>query len=369
MNRVTDQGIWIEADVPLTGTTDWPVPLRLMRAVSEGEPANLGRVSPRLASNLETIRDIYVAWTGLSQVPLAFDVSSDATASGSGVSLFFSGGVDSYYSLIKHREEVESLILVHGFDVPLADAKTFALVEAQALEGVRLFGKRLIVVRTNMRWERPSDPPLTNLNWEWPHVPCGWFMGHGAGMAAVAHALAPNHGKVYIASSYSYSELHPWGSHPLLDPLWSSDAVQIVHDGGETRMDKLQTVARHPEVLARLRVCGESLGDNNCGICEKCIRTMLGLRAIGLDRCSAFPDTLTPQLARQQTLNSDNVLYWRELLTAGLSPAFHTAVKSAIHSYDAALPPRTGKWKREVKRWLYAARYASKGLMSPIDPA
>jgi hypothetical protein len=266
MNRVTDQGIWIEADVPLIGTTDWTAPLRLLRAVSEGEPANLGRVSSRLASNLETIRDIYVAWTRLSQIPLSFEVSSEAVAASDGVSLFFSGGLDSHYSLIKHRDEVENLILVHGFDVPLADTETFALAEAQAREGARLFGKRLIVVRTNMRWERPSDPPLTNLRWEWPHSPCGWFMGHGAGMAAVAHALAPNHGKVYIASSDSYADLRPWGSHPLLDPLWSSDAVKIVHDGGETRMDKLRAVARHPEVLPRLRVCIENLGNYNCGM-------------------------------------------------------------------------------------------------------
>lgn len=367
MNRVTDQGIWIEADVPLTGTTDWPVPLRLLRAVSEGEFASLGRVSPRLASSLETIRDIYVAWTGLSQIPLSFEVSSDAVASSGGVSLFFSGGVDSYYSLIKHRDEVENLILVHGFDVPSADAKTFAQAEAQASEGARLFGKRLIVVRTNMRWERPSDPPLTNLSWECPHVPCGWMMMHGAAMAAVAHALSPNHGKVYIASSHSYADLHSWGSHPLLDPLWSSDTVQIVHDSGETRIDKLRAVSQYSDALARVRVCIESFGDKNCGVCEKCIRTMLGLRALGVDRCSAFPDTLTPQLARQQTLNSDNVLHWRELLSAGLPPAFHAAVQSAIHSYDAELPPRTGKWKREVKRWLYAARYAGKALMSPID--
>jgi hypothetical protein len=192
-------------------------------------------------------------------------------------------------------------------------------------------------------------------------------MYHGAALAAIALALAPNHGLVYIASTYSYADLHPWGSHPLLDPLWSTEAVQIVHDGGETRVDKLRLLVQYPDVLARVRVCWENLGNYNCGLCEKCVRTMLGLRALGVDHCAAFPDTLTPELVSQQKLNNDSALYWRELLCPDLPPALYAAVQSAIHSCEAGLPPRTGKWKREVKRWLYAARHAGRVLMSPID--
>jgi hypothetical protein len=355
MSRVTDQGIWIEADVSLANTTEWFIPLRMLRAVADGKPADLGSVSPLLASHLETIRDIYAAWVdGGHMVPLNFELSSDVPAPGKSVSLFFSGGVDSFYSLIKHRDEVENLVLVHGFDIPLADTGAFALAEAQARDAARILGKRLIVVKTNLHWEQPS-------------VPGGWGMYHGAALAAVAHALAPNHSKAYIASSYSYADLHSWGSHPLLDPLWSTEAVQIVHDGGETRMDKLRLLVQYPEALSRLRVCWENLGNYNCGYCEKCIRTMLGLRALGIDHCAAFPGTLTPELVRQQELSHDSALFWRELLFAGLPPALHAAVQSAIHSYDAGLPPHTGKCKREVKRWLYAMRNAGRTLISPVD--
>jgi 7-cyano-7-deazaguanine synthase in queuosine biosynthesis len=355
MNRLTDQGIWIESDVPLADTPQWSIPLRLVKAVADGEAANLGSVSPLLASNLETIRDIYAAWIdGGHQIPLAFELSPDVSAPSNDISLFFSGGADSFYSLIKHRNEVKNLVLVHGFDVPLADTKTFELTETQARNAARLFGKRLIVVRTNLHWEQPS-------------VPGGWGMYHGAALAAIAHALAPNHGKMYIASSYSYAELHSWGSHPLLDPLWSTEAVQIVHDGGETRMDKLRVLVQYPEVLARLRVCWENPGNYNCGLCEKCVRTMLGLRALGVDRCAAFPDTLTPELVRQQKLNHDSVLFWRELLCSSLPPALHAGVQSAIHSYDAGLPPRSGKLKREINRLRFALLHAMSALISPID--
>ena len=246
------------------------------------------------------------------------------------------------------------MVLVHGFDVPLADREAFARVEAQASDVARFFNKRLIVARTNLHWDHPS-------------IPCSWEMYHGAAMAAVAYALAPHHGKVYIAPSYSYANLQPWGSHPLLDPLWSTEALQIVHDGGETRMEKLRLLVSHPEVLARLRVCWQQTDAYNCGLCEKCVRTMVALRALGVNRCAAFPDALTPKLIRQQTLNCHVLHMWQELLCPGLEPDLYAAVQSAIHSSQAGLPPRTGTMTREVKRWLYAARNCGRALISPIN--
>jgi hypothetical protein len=94
---------------------------------------------------------------------------------------------------------------------------------------------------------------------------------------------------------------------------------------------------------------------------------MLGLRAVGVEHCAAFPDTLTPKLVRSIHLDFAPALFWRELLRAGLPPDLHAAVQSAVHSCDAGLPPRTGHFKREVKRWLYAIRNAGKALLSPID--
>jgi len=355
VNRVTDREIWIESDAPLTDKPQWSAPLRLVKAVAEGETAILGEVSPLLASNLGTIRDIFAAWIdGGHPAPLDFKPASDDSAAASGVSLFFSGGVDSFYSLIKHRDEIDNLVLIHGFDVPLAETKTFDLAEAQARDVARLYGKRLIVVRTNLHWEQPS-------------VPGGWFMYGGAALAAVAYALAPNHGKIYIASGGAYIDLDPCGTHALLDPLWSTETLKFIHDGCETRLGKLGFLVRYPEALSRLRVCWENQGNYNCGLCEKCIRTMLGLRSVGAERCTAFPDTLTPELVRQQCLKEEVAGYWHEFCDAGLPPALEAAVRSAIHSYEAGLPPRTGKWKREVKRWLYAVRNAGRALMSPIE--
>jgi len=132
-------------------------------------------------------------------------------------------------------------------------------------------------------------------------------------------------------------------------------------------MHKLRVLARYPESLARLRVCWENPSAYNCGHCEKCVRTMLGLRALGVEHCVAFPDTLTPELVRLQKVRPGSVVYWRELLVSGLPPDYHAAVRSAVNSYDTGLPLRTGKPKREIKRWLYAARNAARALISPLE--
>ena len=187
-------------------------------------------------------------------------------------------------------------------------------------------------------------------------------MYHGAGLAAVAYALAPVHRKVIIASSYASADLHPWGSPPLLDPLWSTESLEIVHDGGETRLEKLRGLAGHPEGLALLRVCWENADENNCGRCEKCLRTMLELRALGVEFTAAFPGRLTPALVGAQQLNSSSAIYWRQLIDAGLPGDLNSAVVSAVRSYEAGLPPRTGKPKREIKRMLFALRNAMRAL-------
>ena len=97
-------------------------------------------------------------------------------------------------------------------------------------------------------------------------------------------------------STHSYLHLQPFGSHPLHDPLYSTEATRIVHDGSElTRAAKIESlVGRHPLSLEHLRVCTKRGGAaGNCGKCEKCYRTMTTLHAIGmLESATTFPDAL-----------------------------------------------------------------------------
>jgi hypothetical protein len=107
---------------------------------------------------------------------------------------------------------------------------------------------------------------------------------------------------VCIPSSYSYRDFVIMGSTPLTDERFSTEYLQIVHDGAE--LERAEKVARLIEwdpdlVLAHLRVCALNYGGPyNCGRCWKCVRTMIPLQYLGvLDRAATFPDKSTAHWA------------------------------------------------------------------------
>lgn len=102
----------------------------------------------------------------------------------------------------------------------------------------------------------------------------------------------------YASSGYKYHEFRlsdrpgsSCGSYEMLSlPLFSTKRLRIYSDGeGKTRMDKIKAIVNYPPSYKYLNVCLRE-GDN-CGRCEKCIRTLLGIDALGmLDRYSQVFD-------------------------------------------------------------------------------
>jgi hypothetical protein len=230
---------------------------------------------------------------------------------------FLSGGVDSLANLrlnrltypADHPRAFRDCLLVQGFDIGLRDESGAFERAVTSLSAVAQdAGVTVIPVKTNVRlldresafWMRES---------------------HGAALASVAHTLTDRLHSVSIASTLDVSGLaQPWGSHPLLDPCYGSAALRIYHDGIRyTRLDKLRLVAGWDAALQNLRVCTRkgSPGLLNCGRCEKCTRTMLGLLAIGhLGRCRAFEEDDVPKsaLRRISITSGYHLLSYRELI-------------------------------------------------------
>src|SRR5688572_16134365 len=69
-------------------------------------------VSARLGGALPAIQDTLAGWFhDLRRVPLDSPLRPlDPGPSGRGVACFFSGGVDSFYSVLQHNDEVDTLI-------------------------------------------------------------------------------------------------------------------------------------------------------------------------------------------------------------------------------------------------------------------
>jgi hypothetical protein len=198
-------------------------------------------------------------------------------------------------------------------------------------------GKRLIEVETNAR--ELLDPYG---NWG-THT-------HGSALASVAHALSGVVRKAYIPSSFDRGERFAWGSHPLLDPLWSSEALEVVHDDTTvTRFHKTATIAGSNVALAHLRVCWENR-DNayNCGRCEKCVRTMLTLRLAGaLDRCPTFDAALDLSVIERLPVTTPaRRTFYLEILEAARRVG-DGEVASAVEGL--LFPPR----RRRAARWVF----------------
>jgi hypothetical protein len=169
------------------------------------------------------------------------------------------------------------------------------------------FEKRFVEVETNIR--ELLDPFA-----DW----CG--AAHGAAMAAVGHLLHRQFDTIYFAAPHTYANLFPCGSHPLLDPLWSTEGLEFVHDGCEaTRIEKVALLATSDVCLRNLRVCFKNTnGIYNCGKCEKCLRTMINLHIVGaLEACEAFDQPLNlRRVARIEALDVDSRSYIIENLRA-----------------------------------------------------
>lgn len=162
---------------------------------------------------------------------------------------------------------------VHIFHTPTAkvdlDRTNLSTLEASA----RHRGLEFVTMFTNMM---TFDRQLAD---RWADV------GHGAGLASVLHILSRAVGTGLMASSHTFGGLMPWGSSPLVDPLWSGNRMRIIHDGSTyQRAEKTAFIACSPEFIESLNVCDnrvEDVGYSNCSHCPKCLRTM-----VTLDLCS-----------------------------------------------------------------------------------
>ncbi len=254
-------------------------------------------VCPYLKEGLETVMAIMRLWSAGRMQPLDIvaPVRSriDSDHHQSRAAMVLSGGIDSLATLrLNHRHYPEGHpgairygFIIHGFDiggVVRRGMKYHVFDRArQALTVVaKDAGISLIPVYTNIR-HLCDDRSL------W----LDYFFG--AVLAAVGHAFSARINLLYLASSFDLPNLVPCGSHPLLDPEFSSYNLRIRHSHvGLSRLDKLRIVSEWEAAFQHFRVCLANVPDRlNCGKCEKCVRTMLGLVGLGiLDKTGAFAE-------------------------------------------------------------------------------
>jgi hypothetical protein len=135
----------------------------------------------------------------------------------------------------------------------------------------------------------------------------------GAILASIGHLFSKRFNKFYIASGSQVMSIirYPWGTHPFLDDYYSSGHLQVMHHGLHlTRSEKIKLISKWQTGLQNIFVCeGRVSRENNCGTCEKCIRTMIVLAALDKLKDSSFPiDDVSPELVK--TLDKYNMIQW-----------------------------------------------------------
>ena len=275
----------------------------LLPAMRAGESLNIvPPISARLSFSLPRIRDIFHTWwPHLPRIEIySRNSAAHAGPPPDGAATFFSGGVDSFYSLLKHRKgggtlpvPLSHLIFMKGIETRLELSRGIQETESWVRDVATEVGVECIVGESNVRTSLQGTEE--NLDWERHY--------HGSALAAVALGLSGGLAYVCIPSAFTYNYLIAHGSTPLVDEMYSTEHLNVVHDGAESsRANKLASILEWDRdlVLQHLRVCiWNSGGAYNCGKCYKCVRTAIPLYILGLwDRARTFPNKATDDWER-----------------------------------------------------------------------
>jgi hypothetical protein len=300
-----------------------------------------GSLSNKLFYSLPKIMDfLNMGDENLHHIKVKTDKTSFLKMNGRSIGCFFSGGVDSFYSLLKNLKDkdqtkgkINKLIVIRGFDIALD--KSYDWLWEKTSKNAKKVAKKLgietIEVTTNIKEH-------TELMEDWRKQPIKrhWVPSlFGSLLSAVGLTLQNTISIVYIPSGLTYKDLMPHGSHPLLDPLWSTESLEVIHDGCEAnRFEKInREIIKNRMALNNLRVCinPRFLGDYidtppwenrdkefNCGDCEKCLRTLVCFDILGgLDKATTFKNHLAYKSSLNKLVLDTSLPYeipfWQEI--------------------------------------------------------
>jgi len=250
-----------------------------------------GTVSPRLAYHLDEYQYLLhfrmpkvVTQVNINYAQLEF-LPTVPTAVGT----TFSGGVDSFFTIWKHLPQnqpnpdyqITHALFILGFDILNKDKPRYQSLYSRYREALNQLNIELIPLETNLV---SLIVPRMNYN----HF-------YGPVLAGAAHVFGSLFKKFFIPSSRDYWQIMTWtsSSDPTTDPLLSSESLEIIHYGSAfRRVEKIEAISGWEPAQEHLRVCPPNNLDINllnCSRCEKCVRTMIPIYALGkMDKFKTF---------------------------------------------------------------------------------
>ncbi len=203
----------------------------------------------------------------------------------------YSGGIDSSFTVARHSlrlcgmESVppRAVMLVHGFDVPLANENGFSRLLDRLQPVIEELGLKRYVVKTNLREMALQD----------------WLDSYSAQLVSCLHMVSDNHSTALIASDgYAQSPIFDYAGNPITVPLLTTSRLKILYDGGPYgRTEKIRLLSNHPTILRSVKFCWEGADvERNCGRCAKCFLTYMNFRGAGIEEPDCFDAAITPAM-------------------------------------------------------------------------
>jgi hypothetical protein len=267
-----------------------------------------GRMSRSALLNLAAFQEAWCRWKPDVYKPVRIEplsIIDDPPRARPRSIAAFSAGADAIFTALRHAGDefaLDSVMLVHGFDVPTERADQFSKLLERAQPLLQRLKLRPRIVRTNLAELRLQE----------------WLDSFLAQISCCLHNYSHEFRFGLAGGGQPYDALVlPWGQNPCTDYLLSGEGFSIVHDGaGFSRTEKIAVIAQDPVATSVMKVCWEAADlSTNCGICEKCVRTRLNFKAVGVDRPSCFAGEITPDEIRRIHFSNDSQrAAWREIL-------------------------------------------------------
>ncbi|MBL8838768.1 MAG: hypothetical protein JNL66_21120 [Alphaproteobacteria bacterium] len=204
--------------------------------------------------------------------------------------VLFSGGVDAVFTMLGNRALRPTLLTVWGADMFFKHAAAWEKVKEQNRQLAAAWDCDFTTIASSFRLF--LNYAVLNEKFGKP-VKDNWWHGfqHGVGLLGLAAPLAWVRRADHVIISSSYSSHDPFVTLCASDPSIDSalrffDATCRHYDYTVTRQRKVAFICREAEAFKRevpLRVCWETATGRNCGVCDKCMRTLFAIHGEGAD--------------------------------------------------------------------------------------
>ena len=176
--------------------------------------------------------------------------------------LFFTGDLDSFFALHRHREDIDTFVCVPNFDTGDQAEHIQSKTVTSARYPARELKKEFLILDTNLK-----------------HFFSPFGMARGfdfnRAFAVLGTILSGHLTKLYIPQSHLRESSSP-EQYIAFCPSNGAHRMSFSHDGADLlRGDKIAAMAGDRTLLDVIRTCWENPGRSyNCGRCSTCTRTL-----------------------------------------------------------------------------------------------